>query len=358
MGETTMKLYNSITLNGAYLDGPQLVDYCKNELASKKTPDWLVDIYRFLLEWTNDSEEIKAHTSGSTGEPKLILLKKKHMIASAIKTNSFLNLSKEKSALLCLSANYIAGKMMIVRALVSGFNLITIQPSGNPLENLNHSIDFTAMVPLQVSNCIGEVLKGEKVKQIIIGGGAISKTLVAKLRNSQTVCYETYGMTETVSHVAIKKVGDEVFEAMPGVAFSLDDRNCLVIEANDIADSVIVTNDIVNLISDQKFIWLGRFDNIINTGGIKVVPEEIEAKLTNRIPGQFYISSIPDVKLGEKLVLVVEENNVINDISQIKALISHLSNYEQPKQVCIVQKFPLTETDKIKRADLKQLIKL
>ena len=352
-----MKKYDRITLNGVCHKGRKLVEFCSKEIENDITPDWLVDIYRFILEWYNDSEHITANTSGSTGDPKLILLKKKHMIASALKTNAFFKLGKETSALLCLSANYIAGKMMIVRAIVGEFNLIIKQPSGNPLTDLHPKIDFASLVPMQLSNCMKEVVQGDHVENIIIGGGAISKTLVSALKGSKTACYETYGMTETVSHVAIRKVGDDAFKAMPGVSFSLDERECLVIEANDIADSVIVTNDIVKLVSNQEFIWLGRFDNIINSGGIKVVPEKIEAKLANRIPGRFYISSVTDVKLGEKIVLVVEENNPISDITQIKSLISQLPKYEQPKQVCVIHKFPLTETDKIKRKDLKILIK-
>ncbi len=357
MGKFAMKNYDSITLNGVCHKGSKLVEFCNKEIENDSTPDWLVDIYRFILEWNNGSEHIEANTSGSTGEPKLIHLKKKHMIASALQTNSYFNLHKEKSALLCLSANYIAGKMMIVRAIVGEFNLITKQPSSNPLADLHRKIDFVALVPMQLSNCLNEIVQGDRVNNVIIGGGAISKTLVSAFRDSKTACYETYGMTETVSHVAIRKLGDEVFKAMPGVSFSLDKRECLVINANDITDSVIVTNDIVKLVSNQEFVWLGRFDNIINTGGIKVVPEEIEAKLANRIPGRFYISSVSDVKLGEKIVLVVEENNPISDIVQIKSLISQLAKYEQPRQLCVVEKFPITDTDKIKRKDLKLLIK-
>ncbi len=351
-----MNKYNKITLDGCTYNGSQLLGLCQENMNNNSTPEWLKHIHQFIYEWLNDSDEIVAHTSGSTGVPKKIYLKKKHMVASALKTNTYFKLDPDKSGLLCLSANYIAGKMMIVRAFVGGFNLLIQEPSGNPLGNIVDSIDFIAMVPIQVSNSIEDIEKGDKVKDIIIGGGAISKSLTESLRTVNINCYETYGMTETVSHVAIRKVGDPVFKAMPDVFFLIDDRNCLLINADDITDSIIITNDVVELKSDKEFIWLGRYDNIINTGGIKVVPEEIERKLSTEIKHPFFVSSMPDDKLGHMVVLVFEKNSQTTEISEFESVFSCLNKYERPKRIYKVHHFPYTENNKIKRTELMQMI--
>ena len=349
MGNVTLT-YNQLTLHGISRQGKELEAFCVEELNKTETPDWLRDIYRFILNWLSDEDYIVAHTSGSTGKPKPIKLQKKHMVASAKKTVEYFNLDYRKKALLCLSANYIAGKMMLVRAFVGGFNLILAEPSGNPLKEVSQTIDFAAMVPLQVFNSKGEL---GKVKEVIIGGGAVSDELKQQLLGLPTQFYETYGMTETVSHVAIRKIEKDnfCFKAMPNVEFRQDERACLVILAPDICHGKIITNDIVSLKSKCEFLFLGRYDNVINTGGVKIIPEEVERKLSKVIQVPFIISSLPDEKLGEKVVLVLKLGKETPGID-----FSGLNKFETPKRIISIPEFPKTTTGKIQRNRIKELI--
>ncbi len=350
MGIVTNREFDSIILNGVLRQGEELRQFCRTNLSEESTPDWLKNIYLFILDWISPKDYIIANTSGSTGQPKKMQLKKKYMVASAIKTVEYFGLGSDKTALLCLSANYIAGKMMIVRAFVGGFNLLISEPIGTPLKKISENIDFVAMVPLQVYNSINEFT--ENVKAVIVGGGAMPSELNSKLVYLPTKFYETYGMTETVSHVALKQVNktDGVFKALDNIFFSQDERKCLVIHASDICEKDVVTNDIVELNNKEEFRFIGRYDNIINTGGIKVIPEKIEEKLAVEIKSPFIISSVSDEKLGEMVVLVIiEELNKKPDFSQ-------LSKFEVPKRIIKIDYFPTTETGKIKRNEVKQII--
>ncbi len=358
MGDNTLNNFKGIKLDGIYREAQQLENYCLTEIKNKSNPEWLCDIYRFIIEWISDSDVIIAKTSGSTGTPKIVKLKKKHMIASAKKTITYFKIQANHTALLGLSTNYIAGKMMIVRAMVGGFNLLLAEPKGNPLESLCDHVDFTAMVPFQVANSINDFEKGVKIQTVIIGGGALSRNLKVKLTSFPIQFYETYGMTETVSHVAIRKIGDEeLFHAMPNVTFEKDDRDCLIINSPDILTSKLVTNDIVELKNCRSFQLLGRFDHVINTGGIKILPEKLEEKLQEYISCPFYISSIPDDKLGEKLVIVTEEKSAFNTLNQKDLFELGISSFEMPKEVVQVKNFPYTRSDKIDRNSLRQLIR-
>ncbi len=354
MGNFTLKKYDSIKLDGVVRQGEELCFFCTDELAKPNIPEWQQAIYRFILEWLSTDNFITAHTSGSTGEPKEIRLQKKHMVASAQKTIQHFNLSADKTALLCLSANYIAGKMMLVRAMVGGFNLLLTEPTGAPLKQTAEHIDFAAMVPLQVFNSLNDF--GHKVKNVIIGGGAVSSELSKKLQDLPTRFFETYGMTETVSHVAVKIVGEEkaYFKAMSNVFFEMDSKGCIIINAPDIADDRIITNDLVQFKSKNEFVFLGRYDNVINSGGVKIIPEEVERKLSNVVEVPFLISAVPDEKLGEKVVLVVEKT------SEMRLNLSELSDcllpYQRPKAIISIEQFPITESGKIKRAELKKMI--
>lgn len=356
MGEFVIEKYNRIKLDGTVRKGEDLKFFCETRLNLEGVPQWRIDIYQFILDWLSLDDFIVAYTSGSTGAPKQIKLLKKHMVASASKTVDYFNISKDQTALLCLSANYIAGKMMLVRAFVGGFNLLLTKPSTNPLESVLVKIDFIAMVPLQVAQLLPEIMEGEKVKSVIIGGGAIPDELRQHLLNAKTNCYETYGMTETVSHVAIRKVGNDAFKAMSKVLFGKDHRGCLTIKASDILQQAIITNDIVELLSETEFKWLGRYDNIINSGGIKLIPEKIEEKLAEYIAIPFYISSIPDVILGEKVVLVIENGSDVESVKCMLSQVQGVSKYEIPKSVLVVTAFPFTESNKIKRIELKRLV--
>ena len=314
------------------------------------------EVFDFLNEWFNDSSFIIVKTSGSTGKPKEIKLQKKHMINSAKATGAFFNLFEDTTSLLCMSAEYIAGKMMIVRSLVLGWDLTIVEPLANPLKDIEGTFDFCAMVPLQVKSSLNDL---HKVNKLIIGGGALSSELQTQLQQINTYCFATYGMTETITHIAVKKLNNfenviasktmqSFYKSLPNMKLSIDERNCLVVSAPEISNETIITNDLIKLISGTKFDWLGRYDNIINSGGIKLIPEQIEAKLSQIIEKRFFVYGKPDESLGDKLVLIVEgvaDDSILNEVKFLKAL----TKYETPKEIIFVNEFMETESKKIDR---------
>ncbi|MFZ0489922.1 MAG: AMP-binding protein, partial [Salegentibacter sp.] len=252
----------------------------------------------FILDWLKPSSYVEVKTSGSTGTPKKIRIKKEHMINSATATSKFFDLPANTTALLCLPATYIAGKMMLVRAMVLGWQLDTVPPSSNPLDHVFKRYDFCAMTPFQLDNSIGRL---HLIKKLIVGGGAVSPRIQKMVRECATKVYETYGMTETVTHIAAKRLNPKnkkkqpkPFKVLPDIGISQDKRGCLMIKAPKLADKEIVTNDVVDIITYKKFVWKGRFDNVINSGGVKLFPEEIERKLGKIIDHRFFVTSMPD----------------------------------------------------------------
>tara|TARA_B110000240_G_C13486797_1_gene447842 strand:- start:548 stop:1594 length:1047 start_codon:yes stop_codon:yes gene_type:complete len=343
-------IHKNFQLNGfSFLNKEELLDY--SESISKP-------IFVFLSEFLSDAIIVKVQTSGSTGVPRIIEIKKEFFINSAIATGEFFDLKEKTTALMCLNPEYIAGKMMLIRALVLGWELDVVSPSSNPLSNIEKVYDFSAMVPLQVFNSMGYL---HKIKKLIIGGGVVSKGLESKLENLAIEVFSTYGMTETVTHIALKRLNHflldtersrSVYKALPNISISTDSRDCLVIDAPLVSDSVIVTNDIVNIKSDNEFEWLGRVDSIINSGGVKLIPEQIEQKLSDIISQRFFISSLPDDTLGEKVVLVIEGEEKNVDFSSV----ANLSKYETPKEIFYLSKFIETETKKIQRKKTLELL--
>lgn len=297
-------------------------------------------IGKFLLEWLNNESFVFVQTSGSTGKPKQILLEKSAMIASAKATGTFFNLQPTTSALLCLSADYIAGKMMLVRAMTLGLYLDVVEPNSAPLESKKYN--FVAMVPLQVANSLDKL---HLVSTLLIGGTKVSFQLAESILKTNCRAYESYGMTETISHIAIKSIGEKEFTVLPNVTISIDNRNCLVIEALELTTDKIITNDIVEILNPTQFILKGRIDNVINSGGVKIFPEEIEDKLAKYITARFFIASKPDEKLGEKVILVIEGKSFELDT----IIFSNLSKYQIPKEIIFVDEFVETETNKINR---------
>ena len=330
-----------------------------NQLSSSKE-SWSTDIYLFLEEWWNGNDFIIAETSGSTGKPKSINLKKNRVISSVRATIDFFELKKGNNALLCISPKFIAGKLMIVRAVVSKMILICVKPNSSPIEKFpnNIKIDFAAMVPLQVSNSINN-LNHKIISKLIIGGGVVDNVLLNKVEKSSSNIYATYGMTETITHVAIKRLNgscpDLNFKALPNIKFRKDKRGCLLIDAPYLNDNCVATNDIVELVDNKTFKWLGRFDNVINSGGIKINPEKIEGILSNSIKDSFIITSIPDEVLGEKLILIIEgENNNID----LKIIKSKLPKYQSPKKIYFLKEFARTDSGKINRGKTKDYLNL
>lgn len=344
-----MQIHPSFKLNGTSFSEEDLAEVAYSLV--KEGDAFEKPIGDFLLDWLSIEDTIHVKTSGSTGDPKSIWLKKGYMVNSALATGAFFNLTEGNTALLCLNCEYIAGKMMLVRAMVLGLELDYVAPSSNPLKTVEKHYDFSAMVPLQVENSISSL---DKLKTLIIGGAAVSESLKIKLQQRSTRVFETYGMTETITHIAVKPIDENYFRVLSDVHIKKDNRDCLVINAPKIADNEIVTNDIVELVSKNRFKLLGRFDNIINSGGVKLIPEKIERKLSGLIGNRFFVAGIPDESLGQKLVLYVE-GKVQTGLSHKIKLSGSLSKFEHPKQVIFIDAFIETGSGKIDRA--KTLLK-
>jgi O-succinylbenzoic acid--CoA ligase len=311
----------------------------------------------FLKEWFNNELFISVKTSGSTGTPTTIELEKKKMVVSAKKTLQFLNIKPGSTALLCLSSDTIAGKMMIVRAIIGDLKLIVGSINSNPLKGIDQKIDFAALVPLQVQSVLED--DSDKLKNIqscIIGGGPISQKLETELLEKGISVYHTFGMTETISHVAMRKAGyhgEPFFRALPGVHFS-DQDSKLVIHYPEIGLENLQTTDIVHLTSDTSFEWIGRADFIINTGGVKINPEEVESALSSIIDVPFFITGIPDEHYGQKIILVIEAEKC--SIPSKAEMNNHLINFALPKQVYFLHSFVRTNSGKINRIETVKLL--
>lgn len=335
--------------------------FSSEEALLKYTKGFSDAIYFFLTDWFSSDDVVVVQTSGSTGKPKSIPLKKEFMKNSAKATGAFFNLKENTTALLCLSADYIAGKMMLVRALTLGWQLDVVAPVSNPLNNAGKHYDFSAMVPLQLQNSIAELFK---VKKLIVGGGAVSLELQKEIQDTQTQVFATYGMTETITHIAVKKLNNFTvsssaeerlfYNILPNITIYRDERNCLLIKAPKLSDEFVVTNDVVALISDTAFKWLGRFDNVINSGGIKLHPEKIEEKLSLIIKERFFVAGIKDAVLGEKLILIIEGENKTINFEELK----DVSKYEIPKAIYFMDEFIETKTKKIQRSKTLDLLSL
>lgn len=301
----------------------------------------------FLREWFDSNDYIVAHTSGSTGKPKKIHLLKEDMRISARATNSFFSLN-ENSVLACpLSASYIAGKMMIVRAIEADAELYMEAPSNRPFQDVDFAIDFAAVVPSQLDFIL---TTQPYIKQLLIGGAPLDKDLEQRLTHYDFAAYLSYGMTETCSHIALRRIGeDDIYKAVNDISFDLDDRGCLIVDSTKMSFRRLITNDIVELSNAYSFRWLGRHDNVINSGGIKVFPEVIERKIATVIPErEFYISCKRHDKWGETVVLVIEGPSFPTDTINIK-LRETLPPAERPSEIIFVEKFPRTSSGKIIR---------
>ncbi len=308
------------------------------------------ELCTFFKEWFSNSRFMNVYTSGSTGKPAIIQLQKKHMIQSALSTASFFKLPEKTLALCCLPLGYIAGKMMLVRALTLGWHLDVVKPSSSPLTSLKKVYDFSAMVPLQLSNSLDKMYL---IRKLIVGGGVVPYSLEKSIQNITTHVYATYGMTETITHVAVKPLNyvthnpnKTTYKTLPNVTIDLDSRGCLIINAPTISSEKVVTNDVVEIISETEFIWKGRFDNVINSGGIKLYPEVLEKKISSKITRRFFMAGVPDNKLGEKLLLFIEGKPY--NINK-KNIFLELSKFEIPKEIIFISQFIETKTGKIQR---------
>lgn len=316
----------------------------------------LRDLFVFLHRWFDSSDQMVVHTSGSTGTPKELKVSKDCMMQSALLTCNFLGLKAGDTAFLCMNLRYIGAMMVVVRSLVFSLDLTVRPASGNPLSSVVTPFDFAAMVPLQVFNSLGDPIERERLKHIrllIIGGGAIDNRLLEQLSSFPNAIYSTYGMTETLSHIALRRLnGSEAttrYIPFDHIRLSTAADDTLIIDAPTICKAVLHTNDVVRLYEDGSFEVLGRKDNVINSGGIKIQIEQDEELLKSVITHPFAITSIPDERLGEAVVLLVErinDNEYTGLQNRMKAI---LPQFHCPKYICSVDRLPMAGNGKIDR---------
>jgi O-succinylbenzoic acid--CoA ligase len=344
---TYHNVHNLFKLNGFHLNRNDLCRVAYSFI--KEGDEYEKSVGDFILDWFDNKSYLELNTSGTTGAPKQIRIEKQAMVNSAIATGDFFDLKPGDKALHCLPTNFIAGKMMFVRSFILGLDVDFVAPSSHPIFQDDIKYDFVAMVPLQAQNSL---LALKNVKKMIVGGAKMSNTLEKGLSELKTKVYETYGMTETITHIAAKQVGDDAFSVLPNIKITKDARNCLVIDAPMISQDQIVTNDLVELVGENQFVFLGRIDNVINSGGIKLIPEKIEDKLSDKIHGRFFVTGIEDALLGEKLVIFIEGEQQILD----ETIFDGLDKYEKPKEIFYVAKFSETENGKVKRKEIVESI--
>ena len=352
------KVHNKFRLNGIYYDYDQLKEVAYSYIKEGEPFERVIG--DFLSDWLNDEDFIIAKTSGSTGTPKDIKILKQHMVNSAIATGDFFEIFPGDTALHCLPGNYIAGKMMLIRAIILGLELDIIEPTLSPVFDYLKPYSLGSMSPSQLTNMVGYV---GHIKNILVGGAVVSRKLKVKIQKCPANIFETYGMTETVTHIAARRLNNfdrsplkeeewQYFTALPRVNISQDLRGCLVIDAPFVSSHELITNDIVKLHSEKTFEWLGRMDNMINSGGIKLFPEVIENKLSSQIDQRFFIASEEDETLGQRLILIVEGDNYNLDKSRFK----DLDKYEVPKKIYFLPKFVNTFSGKIQRGETIKLL--
>ena len=341
-------------------------------------------VINFCLEWQSNKNEFVVHTSGSTGIPKPITLTRKQMQNSVSATAEALDLKQNERFLVCLNTEYIAGKMMLVRGMELDAEMVIVPPKRNPLEDFDEKIwfDFAAFVPMQFQTILDETPEKigvlRQMKAIIIGGAPISYSLLKKIRSTRALnrvpIYSTYGMSETVTHIALKRLNGKgvdkgkkeistTYKILPQVRIRTDERGCLVISAPHTLEREVITNDLVEIKNSTEFEWLGRADFAINTGGIKVFPEKIEGYIERAfyelvLQKRFFVSSIADETLGEQVILIIEglpfARNFENELLQ--HLKTNLPNYHTPRRIFYLSDFTMTQTDKIDRKKCIELV--
>lgn len=353
MTPTFDKIHLRFKLNGINFNHSELKEVAYSLVKEGEVYEQVVG--NFLLDWLDDNDYVMVNTSGSTGAPKSIKLNKQAMVNSSVMTGDFFGLEPGNTALHCLPSKYIAGKMMLVRAMILGLELDMVSPTTMPAYDDFVHYDFCAMVPLQLKNSLHRM---NNVDKVIVGGARVSNALLESIQNLSATVYETYGMTETVSHIAIKQLNHSskkqtYFKVLPNISVETDDRNCLIIEAKALAEGKIITNDIVKMVSETEFDIVGRYDNMINSGGVKLFPEPIERKLQKHIECPFFITSEDDADLGQRVILILESDSNALDTSVFKSL----EKFEVPKMIYHIPKFIKTETGKLQRQKTLEAVK-
>jgi O-succinylbenzoic acid--CoA ligase len=344
-----MKIHSSFSYNGFSMEEQEWRTFIDSRMID--APQWEQVVFTFIRNWIGEDDVIEVQTSGSTGQPQTSKVNKKSMVSSATLTANYFNCKAGSSALLCLPGNFIAGKMMLVRAMTFGWSLRAIRPTSNPLSDIEDSFDFAAFTPMQLSSLSDQQLENlAGFGVVIIGGAALSESTRKRLLQHCDNLYETYGMAETLSHVALRKLTSEQlpFHALEGVSLSVDMEGRLQIHAPYVQSEVIQTNDIVELIDEKSFWYKGRFDRMINSGGVKLFAEVIERKLEKVLSLPYTIGSVHDDILGQKVILYLEGASDINLESLGEELKKSLNRFEVPKEIRVVEKLERTESGKIK----------
>jgi O-succinylbenzoic acid--CoA ligase len=335
----------------------------QNKLLQDNLSDWERDIWTFTEAFLNDANNsFSVFTSGSTGKPKLIKHTRQQLVASALATINFFNLQKGNTALLAIPAAKIGGRMMIVRSILAGLDLCCVPLSSKPFNGItiHNQFDFAPLTPMQLLNSLNDASAAKKIENIntiLLGGGEVSNVLLQKIQSLSSAVFHSYGMTETASHIAIRKLNgsnaQNLYHTLEGIDVATNENNCLVISAPHFSKEPIITNDVVSIHSSTSFEWLGRIDNTINTGGIKIQAEIVEQKLFKHLKYRFFFTAEKDDLLGEKVVLAIESSPFDEkELNKLKNLLNkHLEKFERPKKIAFVYKFRETETGKIQRKE-------
>tara|TARA_B110000483_G_scaffold34141_1_gene41569 strand:- start:17260 stop:18306 length:1047 start_codon:yes stop_codon:yes gene_type:complete len=348
-----MENFNTLILFGKTYSEQDLIE--KSQYSSKRE-NWENEYWGFIASWLNKDDYILVQTSGSTGKPKSIRLSKEKMLVSAQMTVNFFGLLKGDKALLCLSPRRIGGMMMIVRAFYARLDLHIAAPSANPLMDCPEKFKFAAFVPYQVSTILKDSAdKIKNIHQILIGGGEVSMALEKSIEAHRLNTYSSFGMTETISHFALRKIGkDKNYTCLPDISITQSSIGCMIVHAPQLQDEAIHTKDLIELNSPSSFVWLGRSDFAIESGGTKIIPEQIEQKLRSFIKERFFFSSIKHKQLNNQIILIIEgESHELNE-----KIFRDLDKYHRPKQVFFVPQFIDAANGKIDRISTKKLLNI
>ncbi len=353
-------IYNGIIhVNNVTLTGQQVANENFNFDAF---PQPFATALEFINLWLTGQQQFEIKTSGSTGKPKVVSISRRQMVLSAQNTINALGINADDTALVAMDTKFIGGKMMIVRALEAGMDIVIKKPSANPFRDLpdDLNVDFTALVPLQIQAAIDhDPEKLNQTKYILIGGASLLPDLDVKIRKLKPAVYQTFGMTETVSHIALRRLNGAhksgLYTAFENVNLSLDKRGCLKVKSEITNNLEVISNDLVEIVNPKQFRWIGRVDNVINSGGIKIQIEELEQQLGALLDKnlRFFVFGIPDKKLGEKVVLLIESEPLLLDSHEkiLMSLNGVKSKYYRPREVLYLPRFIYSETGKIMRKE-------
>ena len=360
----TDKIIAPVLLDGKAYSVDKLLGHCEEQLESPGIPMWRKDVLAFMAAFLDpELPELSQQSSGTTGDPKSFTLDREAMLNSARRTLDYFGLKRGERILLCLPVNYIAGKMMVVRALLGGLDLHVLEPSSRPVRKLEGSMRFAAMVPLQIEESLRHGDPLGNISRLLIGGGDLhpaTRDLLGKM--SAPELFESFGMTETYTHFALKRINgarpDSHFRLLEGVQISTDSRQCLEVEISGVTSGKIPTNDLVEIRDGGKsFSWLGRFDNLINTGGIKIIPELLEEQIGYYLGHECLVLPEKDRKLGMRLVLLVEYEGEEPPLEAWgKLLRERLSSHEMPKRILAVRSLPRNASMKPDRTSSMDLL--